>query len=168
MLQQPASLSTRGTQQDRTAGAAPIPRAIFLTGGYVSLGMGLVGVVLPLWPTTCFILLSAWCFARSSPAMHRWLHENRLFGAQLRLYRDHGAITLGVRNGSLLMLWSAIGLSILLVAHMVWLQLILLAIAAAVSLHLVKLPSQPSRALAGPRLGESRPTHAWNLPERPR
>ena len=146
----------------------PARRAAFLVGGYVALTLGLVGIVVPLWPTTCFILFSAWCFSRSSPTMHRWLHENRLFGAQLQHYRDPGVITMRLRNGSVIMLWGAIGSSVLLIVNMMWLKVALLAIAAAISVHLVKLSNYARPAPAGPTLETRTRLHAWTHRRPPR
>ena len=51
-----------------------------MIGGWISLATGIVGIFVPLLPTTCFVLLAAWCFARSSPRLHHWLRNHRTFG----------------------------------------------------------------------------------------
>ncbi len=59
---------------------------------YISLSLGVAGIVLPLLPTTPFVLLAAWCASRSSPAFEAWLHEHRTFGPIIRNWRDNRAV----------------------------------------------------------------------------
>ncbi|MCW3834831.1 YbaN family protein [Sphingomonas canadensis] len=73
-------------------------RRLYLAGGFVSLGLGAIGAFLPLLPTVPFVILAAWCFARSSPALERRLLEDPRFGAHIRRWRAHGAIS---RRGKL-------------------------------------------------------------------
>ena len=69
-------------------------RWAYLAGGWGFLALGLVGVVLPVLPTTPFVLLAAWCFSRSSERLHRWLLEHRTFGPLVRDWEAHGVIRL--------------------------------------------------------------------------
>jgi uncharacterized membrane protein YbaN (DUF454 family) len=72
------------------------PRAVrwlLWLAGTVSLGLGIVGVVLPGLPTTPFVLLAAACYARASPRLHRWLREHRLFGPMVRDWEAHRSLT---------------------------------------------------------------------------
>jgi len=59
-------------------------KLLYKSAGFASLGLGTLGLFLPLLPTTCFVLLSAWCFAKSSPQLHRRLTNNKLFGNVIR------------------------------------------------------------------------------------
>ncbi len=67
-------------------------RPFWLSLGALSLGCGVAGSVLPLLPTTPFLLLSAYAFARSSPRLHRWLTRHSQFGPLIRNWRLYGAI----------------------------------------------------------------------------
>jgi uncharacterized membrane protein YbaN (DUF454 family) len=68
-------------------------RIIWLIVGFASLGLAAIGVVLPLLPTTPFVILAAFCFAKSSPALHAWLLRNPTFGKAIRDWQTHRAIS---------------------------------------------------------------------------
>lgn len=68
-------------------------RHFYLLGGWASLALGAIGAVLPLLPTVPFIILAAFCFARSSPKLEQWLISHRHFGPHIVAWRDKGAIS---------------------------------------------------------------------------
>ncbi|MEM1380695.1 MAG: YbaN family protein [Pseudomonadota bacterium] len=68
-------------------------RLIWFVVGVVALGLGMLGVILPLLPTTPFILLAAFAFARSSQRWHDWLVAHPVFGPMIANWRDYGAIS---------------------------------------------------------------------------
>jgi len=118
-------------------------RRVFLTiVGLLSLIAGIVGIFVPIWPTTCFLLLSTACFSRSSDRLYRWMNTNSWFGGHVRQYRETGSVDSRVRILSLVSLWLSLLLSIALVKSSVWLLVVLLAIGVAVSVHLLRLPVQ--------------------------
>lgn len=88
-------------------------RYLWLSIGALSLVLGLVGSVLPLLPTTPFILLAAFCFANSSPRFHLWLVEHPAFGPPIRDWRLHGAISRGAKLAGTLAMAAAFLLSAL-------------------------------------------------------
>jgi len=126
----------------------PLRRGVYFGIGAVSVVLGIIGIFVPLWPTTCFLLLAGWCFARSSRRAERWLHENRLFGRYLRDYRERGVISPRVRLTSVATLWVFIGISSVLVGFKLWIVGLLLLVAGAVTLHLYSLPTARSAAAA--------------------
>lgn len=135
-----------GTVPAGTATESPVSRfgnsvrrTLLLVGGGLSLTLGLIGIVVPLWPTTCFLLLSAWCFARSSEPMHRWLRENPLFGDYLTLYCDHRVIPRRVRATSITALWVTLVAGVILAQPPFWVSAMLGIIGLAVSVHLLSL-----------------------------
>lgn len=67
-------------------------RILLLLSGFISLGLAILGIVLPLLPTTPFLLLSAFCFARSSDKFHAWLINHRYFGEMIRDWQNGGVI----------------------------------------------------------------------------
>ncbi|MHC1551139.1 YbaN family protein [Phyllobacterium sp. K27] len=67
-------------------------RAIYFTLGWIMVVLGFIGVLLPVMPTTIFLILAAWCFGRSSPRFEKWLLEHPVLGPPLIKWREHGAI----------------------------------------------------------------------------
>ena len=67
-------------------------RTLFLLGGWACVSLGVLGIFLPVLPTTPFMILAAACFARSSPRFERWLLDHPRFGPTLREWRERGAV----------------------------------------------------------------------------
>lgn len=91
-----------------------IKRQLFLLGGLCSLGLGIVGAFLPILPTTPFILLSAYCFSRSSPRWHRWICASPWFGPILREWESQRGVRLSVKFLATILVLVALGASMLL------------------------------------------------------
>lgn len=106
--------------------------------GTIALTLGVIGIVVPVLPTTPFLLLAAACYARSSERLHGWLMDNRYLGAPIRDYRERRAVRLHVKVYALVVLWAGIALSIVAIGS-VWLALALVAIALAVTAHILRL-----------------------------
>lgn len=87
-------------------------RAMWILLGVTSLLLGAIGVVLPLLPTTPFVILAAFAFARSSPRLARWLEESRTFGPIIADWRRHGAIAPRFKILAVSMMAAAFGLSV--------------------------------------------------------
>lgn len=123
--------------------AVNLSRGALLAVGLLCLVLGLIGVAVPLLPTTPFLLAAAACFLRSSPRLHDWLLHHRLLGSYLRQYRE-GGIPWRAKLFSLSLLWLSIGYATVFVAPAWWLRLLLLLIAAGVTVHLALLrPRRP-------------------------
>ncbi|USI72559.1 YbaN family protein [Sphingomonas morindae] len=73
--------------------AGRMMRGVWLGLGLVCVGLGIIGALLPLMPTTIFLILAAGCFARSSPRLEAWLLDHRHFGPSLRAWRAEGAMS---------------------------------------------------------------------------
>lgn len=89
-------------------------RVLWFAGGLVALLLALVGVALPLLPTTPFVILAAACFAQSSPRLHDWLLGHRVFGPAIRDWRDHRAIPRKGKIAAVIAMAAAFGLSLAL------------------------------------------------------
>ncbi|MFO7922495.1 MAG: YbaN family protein [Bacteroidales bacterium] len=114
-----------------------IKKWLLIISGSVSLGLGTLGVIIPLLPTTPFLLLTAACYIRSSERLYKWLMNHPVYGESLMNYINHRAITLNVKIVSLTLLWIAIFSSALFFTTLTWLRVLLFIIAIAVTLHTI-------------------------------
>ena len=120
-----------------------------MTIGIISVGLGTAGIFLPLLPTTPFLLLAAACFIRSSDRLYQWLIHNRWFGSYIRNYQEHQALPLRAKVTALILLWTTMTYSVFfLLRH--WIpQVLLLLIAAVVTIYLLSLKTMPQKARKG-------------------
>jgi uncharacterized membrane protein YbaN (DUF454 family) len=123
-------------------------KTLWLVAGTVCVVLGAIGIVLPILPTTPFLLAAAACYYKSSPRMHRWLLNNKWFGEYIRNYTEGKGLAKKTKIIALTVLWATIGFSSvfmlgrLLPAVLVLpMQLIMVAVAIAVSVHILRLPT---------------------------
>lgn len=106
---------------------------------WTSLMLGALGVVLPLLPTTPFLLLAAWCFARSSPRFHDWLIHHPRFGPSIEAWRHQGAISHRAKGLALLSIAASLAIAVAAgVPH--WGLLVQAACLAAVTVFILSRP----------------------------
>lgn len=117
----------------------PVLRWLLAAAGTLALLLGVVGIVVPLLPTTPFLLLAAACYLRSSERLYHWLLGHRRLGPPIRNYREHRAVSLRAKVLSLTALWAAIGYSGLVVVDNLLVRAMLLAVALGVTVHLLRL-----------------------------
>lgn len=118
-------------------------KLLYIILGFISLGVGILGIFLPLLPTTPFLLLSAYLFARSSERWYRWLLNHHVFGAFIRSYREDKSIPLKMKIVAIALLWLTMSFSIFwVVSDKLWLQLLLAAIAIGVTIFLLNLKTK--------------------------
>jgi hypothetical protein len=91
-------------------------RAAWLAGGLTALALGVAGAALPLLPTTPFLLLAAFCFARSSQRLHDWLLGHRQFGPLIRAWQRERAIPRRAKRAAYVSMAAVFALSLLLAA----------------------------------------------------
>lgn len=114
-------------------------RILLLIIGWLAIALGTLGVFLPLLPTTPFILLAAWCFARSSPRFHHWLLYRSWFGSYLRHWQQHRALPPKVKGRGITLSIITFALSIWLV-KIVWVRILLVCILCALVIFLLRMP----------------------------
>lgn len=118
-----------------------ITRVLLMAAGTVSLAFAVVGLVLPLIPTTPFLLLAAACYCRSSERLYHWLISNKWFGEYIRNYREGRGIPLKTKILALTVLWVTISVSALFLVPILIVQVLLIIVATAVSIHILRLPT---------------------------
>jgi uncharacterized membrane protein YbaN (DUF454 family) len=116
-------------------------RILFLVLGWIFVGLGAVGVVLPVIPTTPFLLVAAACFARSSPRFHSWLLNSRLFGPTIRRRQETHTISRGVKATAISMVVVVAGSSAFFFIGNLWTRIIILAVVVAVGFWILSIPS---------------------------
>jgi hypothetical protein len=114
-------------------------RWLLILVGLAAVGIGTVGIFVPLLPTTPFYLLAAACFFRSSARLYQWLIGNKWCGPYIRNYREHRAIPRHAKIIALVLLWGTIGHAVLALLDHLWLRILLLAIAVSVTAYLFRL-----------------------------
>ena len=116
-------------------------RWILICCGWFSILAGVVGIFLPLVPTVPFLLLATICFSRSSKRFHTWLIEHNHLGPLIRDYLNGGGIPLRAKRMAIGMVWISFPASAFIFVQVVWAKILLIAIAAGITLYLLRLPT---------------------------
>lgn len=118
--------------------AYPMKKYLYVFLGTVSLVLGAAGVLLPVLPTTPFLLLASFCYLRSSERMYNWLISHRIFGAYIYCYITYKAIPRKTKIGAVIFLWSTLTVSMLLVSSL-HIRIFLIVVGISVTVHLLIL-----------------------------
>ena len=109
--------------------------------GLISLSLGILGVFLPLLPTTPFLLLSAALFMKSSTRLYNWLMNHKYLGKYLQNYILHKTISVKTKISSISLLWIAILSTAYFAVDKLLIKILLLVIAIAVTIHILSFKS---------------------------
>lgn len=120
-----------------------LKKGLWLMAGGLSLALGVIGIVLPILPTTPFVLLAAFCFARNSERLHGWLITHRLFGPGIQSWNKHGAISKSAKTGAIFSMMAILVLSLVLGVKML-IILIQAVIMLGVATFILTRPSPPT------------------------
>jgi uncharacterized membrane protein YbaN (DUF454 family) len=124
----------RNNRKDKRA---RLTRQLLIAAGSICVVLGVIGIFLPLLPTTPFLLLAAACYVRSSDRLNRWLLNHRVLGPYIRHYREDKAIPLKGKIFTIILLWLTISISAIFAVHILWIRIILFAIAVGVTIHVL-------------------------------
>jgi uncharacterized membrane protein YbaN (DUF454 family) len=130
-----------------------VVRVLLFIAGSISLFFGIIGIFLPVLPTTPFLLLTAACYMRSSERMYNWLLNNRWFGEYIKNYQAGRGIPLKTKIVAIATMWIMMFISMFFMLNtlvdrqlitptiLLIIRVVLLVIAIAVSIHLIRLPT---------------------------
>lgn len=116
-----------------------LKQKILFIAGTISVAIGVIGIFVPLLPTTPFLLLAAACYMRSSERFYRWLLNNRFFGTYISNYIEGKGVPLRIKIYTIALLWTTISLSIFLISPSIVVKIILALVAVGVTLHIILL-----------------------------
>jgi Uncharacterized protein conserved in bacteria len=114
-------------------------RIVCIIVGTISLILGVVGIFVPLLPTTPFLLLTAYLYLKGSPKWYDRLISQPKLGPYILNYQKNKVIPKRVKITSLTFLWASILFCIFFVVPSLWLKILLLLIAVGVSIHILRL-----------------------------
>lgn len=117
-------------------------RLFFFSMGTVFLGVGAVGVVVPVLPTTPLVLASFFCFAKSSKSAERWIMSNRYFGSYIKNYQTYEGVPLDVKIKSIIFLWFMLLFSCYIFLDQIYLLILLPVVGIAVTIHILFLKTK--------------------------
>lgn len=109
---------------------------ILIVVGSLFVGLSVLGIFLPLLPTTPFLLLAAMCYAKSSQRFYDWLLGNRWFGKYIKNYREGKGIPLKIKMFSISLLWLTTLFSAFYVVNNTFVRILLMIIAIGVTIHI--------------------------------
>lgn len=118
---------------------------ILLISGWLLIAVAAVGVILPVLPTTPFIIVAALCFSLSSEKMYKILLNNRFFGPYIENYKTKQGVTAAHKARAVITLWVLLIISAA-VARILWLTFLLAAVGIAVTVHLLLIKTKKKPA----------------------
>ena len=121
-------------------------RWMLIGSGMICVGLGVIGILLPGLPTTPFLLLAAYCFARSSEHFHNWLLNHRWLGSYVRNFEEGRGMTRPAKATTLLVMWLSFGVTIVFFVPLAWAQVAMFLLGLSVTVYLLRLPTPPQQA----------------------
>jgi uncharacterized membrane protein YbaN (DUF454 family) len=128
---------------NRTARSRSRPvRILFNIAGAIALALGLLGIFLPLLPTTPFVLLAAACFARGSERFHQWLLANPTFGPMVNEWERHRSLPYRTKLTAIVLMSLTMAVSIVFFVRPLWLKIALALFGVALAVWMYRIPSR--------------------------
>jgi len=114
-------------------------KVLLISGGWIFVSLGFIGIFVPLMPTTIFLILAAACFARSSDKFYNWLVSHPRFGSIIRNYREHRGMPQKAKIIAISMIILTIGSSAIFFTQNIFVRILLVIIAIGVITYLISL-----------------------------
>ena len=117
-------------------------RYVYLMSGILLVVIGIIGIFLPILPTTIFLILASACFVKGSPRANEWLRDHKILGAYIKNYQDKSGLTIRAKVLNIAVLWLMILSSAFLFTEELFIRLLLIAIAVGVTIHLLMVKTK--------------------------
>lgn len=114
-----------------------IYRYLYFISGVLLVTIGVIGIFLPILPTTIFLILASACFIKSSPRSNEWLRNHKILGMYIKNYQDKSGLTIKSKILNITFLWIMISASAIFFTELWYIRLLLFAIAIGVTIHLI-------------------------------
>jgi uncharacterized membrane protein YbaN (DUF454 family) len=129
----------------------PLSSFLYVAAGWTCVGLAVIGAILPLVPTTPFLLLASWCFFRGSPRIHAWLHRSKWFGPTLDDWDHYHGIRRGMKHRTILLVITVVAGSLVLNSLPWWMKYLVLGLVAVGLYTIWTVPTLPDDAPRAPR-----------------
>jgi uncharacterized membrane protein YbaN (DUF454 family) len=116
-----------------------LKKNLWVIGGTLCIALAVLGIFLPVLPTTPLLLLAAYCYGRGSKRFHHWLVNRSFFGGYIRNYQSGLGIPLAQKIWVIVILWLTIGITIAIAGLPWWLDVLLVGVAVGVTRHIVRI-----------------------------
>ena len=108
-----------------------------MVSGFLLVLIGVIGIFLPVLPTTIFLILASACFVKGSPRTNEWLRNHKILGTYIKNYQDKSGLTIKAKIFNITFLWMMILNSAYFFTEEFFIRLLLIAIAVGVTIHLL-------------------------------
>jgi len=130
--------------KDNTVIVSPVAKYFYLVSGFLLVAIGVIGIFLPLLPTTIFLILASVCFVKSSPRAHAWLRNHKVLGGYIDNYQNKTGLTVKSKVVNIVLLWISISVSAFLLTDELYIKILLFGIAVGVTIHLLMIKTKTS------------------------
>ena len=128
--------------KEQAVSISPLLKYFYLISGFVLVAIGVIGIFLPLLPTTIFLILASICFVKSSPKANTWLKNHKYLGGYIDNYQNKTGLTRNNKIVNIITLWVSISLSAFLLTDEKYIKIILFVIAIGVTIHILMIKTK--------------------------